>query len=174
MIFVASLMSLIRSFESFEGELILGTPFRFSVYSTKIYSLINQTPMNYGGATALSMLILLAILPLVILQHWISRRRHYNTLTGRSQPTPFSLGKWRWPIAVAVYAAACLATIIPLFFLVAGSLMNLYGHFEIERVWSLRHWGTVFSDPGFLKSLNNTMVLGLGTMAVSIVACGLL
>lgn len=174
MIFVASLMSLIRSFESFEVELILGTPFRFSVYSTKIYSLINQTPMNYGGATALSMFILLAILPLVILQHWVSRRRHYNTLTGRYQPTLFSLGKWRWPIAVAVYAAACLATIIPLFFLVAGSLMNLYGHFEIERVWSLRHWGTVFSDPGFLKSLNNTMVLGLGTMAVSIVACGLL
>jgi iron(III) transport system permease protein len=31
MIFVASLMSLIRSFESFEVELVLGTPFRFSV-----------------------------------------------------------------------------------------------------------------------------------------------
>ncbi|HTN70414.1 MAG TPA: iron ABC transporter permease [Methylomirabilota bacterium] len=174
MIFVASLMSLIRSFESFEVELILGTPFRFSVYSTKIYSLINQTPMNYSGATALSMFILLAILPLVILQHWVSRRRHYNTLTGRYKPTLFSLGKWRWPIAVAVYAAACLATIIPLVFLVTGSVMNLYGHFEIERIWSLRHWGTVFSDPGFLKSLSNTVVLGLGTMAVSVIACALL
>ena len=39
MVCVASLMSLIRSFESFEVELVLGTPFRFSVYSTKIYSL---------------------------------------------------------------------------------------------------------------------------------------
>ena len=60
MVCVASLMSLIRSFESFEVELVLGTPFRFSVYSTKIYSLIHQTPVNYAGATALSMLILAA------------------------------------------------------------------------------------------------------------------
>ncbi len=48
MVCVASLMSLIRSFESFEVELVLGTPFRFSVYSTKIYALIHQTPVNYG------------------------------------------------------------------------------------------------------------------------------
>ena len=62
MVCVASLMSLIRSFESFEVELVLGTPFRFSVYSTKIYSLIHQTPVNYAGATALSMLILTTVL----------------------------------------------------------------------------------------------------------------
>ena len=174
MIFVASLMSLIRSFESFEVELVLGTPFRFSVYSTKIYSLIHQTPMNYGGATALSLFILLCILPLVVLQHWVSHRRQYTTLTGRYKPTLFELGKWRWPIAGAVFMVASLATIIPLIFLVTGSVMNLFGHFEIERVWSLRHWGMVLSDHGFLKSLKNTLVLGFSTMAIAIVAYGLL
>jgi iron(III) transport system permease protein len=174
MIFVASLMSLIRSFESFEVELVLGTPFRFSVYSTKIYSLIHQTPMNYGGATALSLFILLCILPLVVMQHWVSHRRQYTTLTGRYKPTLFELGKWRWPIAGAVFMVASLATIIPLIFLVTGSVMNLFGHFEIERVWSLRHWGMVLSDHGFLKSLKNTLVLGFSTMAIAIVAYGLL
>ena len=174
MIFVASLMSLIRSFESFEVELVLGTPFRFSVYSTKIYSLIHQTPMNYGGATALSLFILLCILPLVVMQHWVSQRRQYTTLTGRYKPTLFELGKWRWPIAGGVFLVASLATIIPLIFLVTGSVMNLFGHFEIERVWSLRHWGVVLGDHGFLKSLKNTLVLGLSTMAIAIVAYGLL
>ena len=120
MVCVASLMSLIRSFESFEVELVLGTPFRFSVYSTKIYALIHQTPVNYAGATALSMLVLSAILPLVILQHWVSHRRHFTTLTGRFKPTLFALGKWRWPIAMAVFLVASLATIIPLTFLVDG------------------------------------------------------
>lgn len=169
MVCVASLMSLIRSFESFEVELVLGTPFRFSVYSTKIYSLIHQTPVNYAGATALSLLILTTVLPLVILQHWISRRRQYTTLTGRFKPTLFSLGKWRWPAAVAVFVVAGLATILPLVFLLTGSLMNLYGHFELERVWSLRHWGVVLGDPGFLKALKNTLSLGLATMAVALV-----
>lgn len=69
---------------------------------------------------------------------------------------------------------ASLATIIPLIFLVTGSVMNLFGHFEIERVWSLRHWGMVLSDHGFLKSLKNTLVLGFSTMAIAIVAYGLL
>jgi iron(III) transport system permease protein len=169
MVCVASLMSLIRSFESFEVELVLGTPFRFSVYSTKIYSLIYQTPVNYAGATALSMLILSAILPLVLLQHWISQRRQFTTLTGRYKPTLFSLGKWRWPIALAVFSVAGLATILPLTFLLMGSVMNLYGHFDIERVWSLRHWGVVLSDPGFLKAAKNTLTLGFSTMAVSVV-----
>jgi iron(III) transport system permease protein len=169
MVCVASLMSLIRSFESFEVELVLGTPFRFSVYSTKIYSLIHQTPVNYAGAAALSMLILTTVLPLVILQQWISQRRQYTTLTGRFKPTLFSLGKWRWPAAVAVFAVASLATILPLVFLLAGSLMNLYGHFELERVWSLRHWGVVLGDPAFLKALKNTLTLGLSTMAVALV-----
>ena len=174
MILVASLMSLIRSFESFEIELVLGTPFRFSVYSTKIYSLIHQTPMNYGGATALSMFILVIILPLVILQQWVSQRNRYTTVTGRFKSTLFELGKWRWPVAVGVFAVASLATIIPLTFLVAGSVMNLFGHFELERLWSLRHWGTVLGDTGFLKALKNTVTLGGATMAVAIVTFGLL
>jgi iron(III) transport system permease protein len=174
MVCVASLMSLIRSFESFEVELVLGTPFRFSVYSTKIYSLIHQTPVNYAGATALSMLILAAILPLVILQHWISHRRQYTTLTGRFKPTLFALGNWRWPVAIAVFLVAAFATILPLTFLLMGSVMNLYGHFEIERVWSLRHWGVVLGDPGFLRSLKNTLALGFGTMTVAVVVYGLI
>ena len=174
MVCVASLLSLIRSFESFEVELVLGTPFRFSVYSTKIYSLIHQTPVNYAGATALSTLILATVLPLVILQHWISHRRQYTTLTGRFKPTLFSLGKWRWPVAVAVFLVASLATLLPLAFLLTGSMMNLYGHFEIERVWSLRHWSLVLGDPGFLKALKNTLTLGVSTMVVALVLFSLI
>jgi len=120
------------------------------------------------------MLILATVLPLVILQHWVSQRRQFTTLTGRYKPTLFSLGKWRWPIAIAVFLVAGFATILPLTFLLMGSVMNLYGHFEIERVWSLRHWGLVLSDPGFLKALKNTLMLGLATMAVSVVAYSLI
>ena len=174
MIFVASVMSAIRSFESFEVELVLGTPFRFSVYSTKIYSLIHQTPVNYGGATALSLLILLAILPLVILQQRVTSRGHYTTLTSSFKPTLVSLGKWRWPITLAVFLVAILATIIPLTFLAMGSFMNLFGYFELERVWSLRHWSTVFNDPGFLSSMKNSLTLGFGTMTLSVVLFGFL
>jgi iron(III) transport system permease protein len=111
---------------------------------------------------------------LVILQHWVSQRRQFTTLTGRYKPTLFGLGKWRWPVASAVFGVAAFATILPLTFLLLGSVMNLYGHFEIDRVWSLRHWGVVLGDPGFLKALRNTLTLGFATMAVSVVAYSLI
>jgi iron(III) transport system permease protein len=134
--------------------------------------MIHQTPMNYGGATVLSMSILAIILPLVVMQQWVTQRSRYTTVTGRFKPTLFELGGWRWPVAIAVFAIASLATIIPFTFLVAGSVMNLFGHFEIERVWSLRHWGTVLGDEGFIKAVKNTLILGFGTMIVSVIVFG--
>src|SRR5262249_43670573 len=43
------------------------------------------------------------------------------------------------------------------------------GHFELERVWSLRHWAVVLGDPGFLKALKNTLTLGLATTVLAVV-----
>jgi iron(III) transport system permease protein len=98
---VVFLASLIRSLEAFEIELVLGTPIQFSVYSTKIYSLINSSPVNYGSATALSMFILVVAMPLVLLQFWITRRRNYTTVSAhtrlarlpqrRPSPSPISI-----------------------------------------------------------------------------------
>ena len=75
---------------------------------------------------------------------------------------------------MAVFLVAGFATILPLTFLLMGSVMNLYGHFEIERVWSLRHWGVVLGDPGFLRAWKNTLILGFATMIVAVVAYSLI
>ena len=131
MVCVASLMSLIRSFESFEVELVLGTPFRFSVYSTKIYSLIHQTPVNYAGATALSMLILNcdpAVGHLAALGQSPPAVHHAHRAVTSRHCSRWESGAGRSP--GAVFMVASLATIIPLIFLLTGSVMNLYRPFR--------------------------------------------
>ncbi|HEY7064177.1 MAG TPA: iron ABC transporter permease [Chloroflexota bacterium] len=173
-ILVVFLASLIRSFEAFEVELVLGTPIQFSVYSTKIYGLINQSPVNYGGATALSMIILLAALPLVLLQLWVTRRRSYTTVTGHAKTARIALRRWRRPVAVAVFGVAFLCTIIPVAFMMLGSLMGLFGYFGARETFTLRHWLTVLAEPRFGRALLNTLILGVGTAGAGVLLYSLM
>jgi iron(III) transport system permease protein len=52
--------------------------------------------------------------------------------------------------------------VLPLTTLVIGTFMELFGHFDLENTWTVRHWTGAFSDPVFLRSLKNTIVFGLG------------
>lgn len=40
--------------------------------------------------------------------------------------------------------------------------MEVFGFFNIDSPWTLRHWQTAFLDPIFLRSLLNTFSLGVG------------
>jgi iron(III) transport system permease protein len=42
-----------------------------------------------------------------------------------------------------------------------GTFMELFGHFDLEKTWTVRHWTGTFADPIFLRSLKNTLVIGL-------------
>ena len=77
-------LQLLRIFQSFETELLLGLPFDFYVYSTKIFELVRQPVPNYGVATVLASLTLLVIAVIIPAQRWIIQRRRYTTITGIS------------------------------------------------------------------------------------------
>lgn len=167
-VLVVLLMSIIRSLEAFEIELILGAPRRIDVYSTKIYRLLQQEPPLFAPATALSVLILVFMVPLIALQRWYTGRRRFTTITGQFKSQLVRLRRWKWPAFIFVAMAVCLLTIVPLCFLLLGTFMRLYGFFHIPQPWTLKHWQTLVSDPIFLRSFLNTLVLALGTAIVSV------
>lgn len=167
-VLVVLLMSIIRSLEAFEIELILGAPGRIDVYSTKIYRLLQQEPPLFAPATALSVLILVLMVPLIALQRWYTGRRRFTTVTGQFRGGLIRLRRWRWPAFIFVAMAVCLLTIVPLCFLLLGTFMRLYGFFHIPHPWTLKHWQTLVSDPIFLRSFFNTLVLALGTAIFSV------
>ena len=159
--------------QTFEIELILGTPIRFFVYSTKIYALLRQEPPLFGAASALSSLMLLLIVPAVVCQRWLLERRHYATVTGRFVQRQTALGAWRGPAFVLVSVVAVVLTLVPLSMLVVGSLMKLLGYFQIRNPWTLAHWRRVLTDAIFVRSAVNTITIGLGTALASVIACTL-
>jgi iron(III) transport system permease protein len=170
-ILAALLLSTIRTLEAFEVEWILGLPTRFYVYSTMIYQFVRQEPAQFGAATALSVLMLVAIVPLILSQHWLSHRRSFTTVTGRFQNTRVQLRGWRWPLFALVVLVLLVVTFLPLVFLLLGSFMTIFGFFNLPQPWTLNHWQTVLSSHVLVGALTNTVVMGASAALVSVVAC---
>lgn len=160
---VVLLLSIIHSLQAFEIEMILGVPFRFYVFSTQIYTLLQQDPPRFPAAMALSSVILGCMLPFIVLQRWAIERRSFVTLSGQYKGHKARLGRWRLPVFLLVLAVALLITVVPFVFLVLATLMKLFGFFNIPEPWTTAHWSRVLSEQIFVNSLWNTLLLAAGT-----------
>ncbi|HEY6365786.1 MAG TPA: ABC transporter permease subunit [Candidatus Binatia bacterium] len=156
-------LQLLRVFQSFETEYLLGLPFGFYVYSTKIYALVRDPVPNYGEATVLASITLLMIAVIIPLQRWILERRRYTTITGSFRPGLIDLGKWNYGLFGLIAILLALLTAGPLAILVLGSFMQRIGYFVLG--FTLDHWRLVLTDPVFIKALRTTVVLA-GSAAI--------
>jgi iron(III) transport system permease protein len=150
-------LQLLRVFQSFETEYLLGMPFGFYVYSTKIFALIRDPVPNYGEATVLASVTLLMIAIIIPLQRWILERRRYTTISGSFRPGLIDLGRWNTVTFGLIAFLLLLLTAGPLLVLVLGSFMTRIGYFVLG--FTLEHWKFVLNDPVFLKALRTTLIL---------------
>ncbi len=158
-------LQLLRVFQSFETEYLLGVPFGFYVYSTKIFALVRDPIPNYGEATVLASITLLMIALIIPLQRWILERRRYTTITGSFRPGLIDLGRWNYIAFGLIAFLLVLLTVGPLLILVLGSFMTRIGYFVLG--FTLDHWKLVLSDPVFIKALRSTLVLATTAAIVS-------
>ena len=163
------LLSILRAFQSVEIEVLLGLPFRYFVFGSKIFDLVQNEPPDFGAATAMGIIILGAIIPLIIGQYYMTSRRNYTTLSGKYQAQVNNLRKWKWPVFGFVLFLVFLMTIFPMIFLVMGSLMKFSGFFyEVPGgPWTTTHWGRILTDSTFLLSMRNTLFMALGAATLS-------
>jgi len=147
----------IRIFSSFETEFLLGLPFGFYVYSTKIFMLVRDEIPNYGEATVLASVTLLLVMVIIPVQRWVLERRRYTTITGSFRPGLVDLGNWNYVTFGAITSLVVLLTVGPLCVLLMGSFMTRIGYFSLG--FTLEHWIFVLNDPVFLKSLWTTLII---------------
>ena len=168
-ILVTTILGIIHSLEAFEVELLLGTPIGLQVYSTKIHELVTWEPPQFAPAMALSTVFLAILLLMVALQRRFIAKRVYTTITGRGftvRRTP--LGRWRYPAFALILAFALVITVIPTTLLLTGTFMKLFGFFHIAQPWTLDNWRHTLQDPVLLRSVGNTLAIGLGSGLVGV------
>jgi iron(III) transport system permease protein len=164
---MVAVLAIIRGMQSFETERILGTPAGIDVYATLLVTMVTEEVPRMEEGIVLSVIVLMSLIPLIFIQRMYVGNRQYTTVSSRMKPTITDIGNWRWPAFIFVAIVIALLTIVPFISLVAGSLMTRWGYFDIENVWTLKHWKLVLSDDIFLKALFTTLRLGVIAAFVS-------
>lgn len=162
---VVLMLSLVRLFESFEVEYLLGIPWGFFVLSTKIVDLARAEPPLVNQAAALGSIILIFLAALIPLQRWLIARRQFTTVTGQIKSKLIDVGKWKYVFAAAVGALLLLAVGVPILSVAGGAFMVRFGFFNLPTTWTLDYWRNALSDPNLLSALTNTLIVA-GTAAI--------
>jgi len=161
MILAVSVLSFIRGLQSFNTELLLGTPAGIYVYSTKIYDFLQREPRSYGEATALGS-IFFFVLAILLFFYWkyLSGSKKFTVVTGQGYSTMrVKLGKWRYAALAGCWAYVAVMMFLPLAFLILGSFMRRYGFFNIASPFTFAHWHDLLSDAIFLEALKNSLLI---------------
>jgi iron(III) transport system permease protein len=158
------ILSFVVGLEYFDVPLLLGTPVGIRVFSTQIYALItDQTPADYGAASALALLLVAIVIALVAAQWRILGTRRYTTVTGKSyRQDRWDIGRWRWAGTAFIVVYVVLAIVAPLGQLLVGSLQPFFGG---TGDYSLVNYRWLVENPTTLTALRNTLVVALGAVA---------
>jgi iron(III) transport system permease protein len=170
MILAIAVLSFIKGLESFNIELLLGTPAGIFVYGTRIYDYLHQEPPAFGEATALGSVFLLVLALLAVFyRFYFQNKRKFAVVTGQGYSTlRVKLGKWRYVALGGIVLWFAVMILLPLCFLVLGSFMRRYGFFGIKDPFTLAHWQGLFGDPLFLGSLENSLIIAATTAVLSV------
>jgi ABC-type spermidine/putrescine transport system permease subunit II len=157
-IVVVFLLSVIRIFSSFETELLLGVPWGFYVYATKIVDLARQEPPLVNQAAALGSVILVFLVLFIPIQRRLIARRQFTAVTGQFKPKIIDLGVWRYPATAFVGLVVFSLTVVPILSVFGGSFMTRFGFFNLPKTWTLDYWKMALTDPRIIQGLQNTLI----------------
>jgi iron(III) transport system permease protein len=168
-ILAVAALSFIRGLESFNTELLLGTPVGLYVYATRIYDYTRHEPAAYGEATALGSVFLVVLAILAYFYHQRLKGKKFTVVTGQGYSTlRIKLGTWKYIAAGGCIAYIIVMMFLPLAFLMLGSVMRRYGFFHLREPFSLVHWQNLFGDPIFFGALKNSLIIGVITAVAAV------
>jgi iron(III) transport system permease protein len=166
-----AMLVFIRAIEAFEVPALIGLPGRVYVLTTDIYSnMTAKAPPDLGGASALSVLMLLLVLGLLNAYGRLSRHsERYATITGKGfRPRPFDLGRLR-PLAAALLVLNfVLLLVVPMAMLVWASLLPFYQPLSLAafKLITLNNYRTVLSSD-HLPYVLNTLLIAFATATIA-------
>lgn len=166
----AALLMFVQSLESFEVPGLLGLQNGIYVFTSRIYFVLRQYPIDYGSAGAYALGLLAIAAAGVLLAGWLQRNaRGYQTVTGKAfRPQPIHLGRARPWVAAGVVLFFAVTVVLPVGVLVYASLLKFYAAPSVDalRTMTFDNYAEVVRNPLAGTALVNSLLLGLGAATV--------
>ncbi len=171
-IMALSMLVFIRAVEAFEVPALVGLPGRISVITTDIYTnMVARAPPDVGGASALSVMMLLVVFVLLYIYGRLSRHaERFATITGKGfRPRPFDLGRLRYVAAGILIFNFVLLLLVPMLMLVWVSLLPFFQPVSAAafKLISLNNYRTVL-DSGQFELMLNTLTVAVTTATLAV------
>jgi len=166
----SGILSFVVAMESFEIPQLLGTPGNIFVLTTRIYDLAYGGHVaNFGAAMALALILLALTGSLIVVQWRLLRGRAYTTVSGRGfKAQPLDLGPGRWIAFGAILTFFILFGALPFVVLLLNSFMELSGFISME-MFTTEHWRSALGRDEVLKSIMDTLLVGVASATVGVV-----
>lgn len=148
---------------------VLGAPANIHVLTTYIFKLTAWTPPLYSTAAAVAILLMLVTGALVLLQQKVLSRRSYTTVAGKAfRPRSLNLGPWRWMTLGLAVLYLFIVVVLPMAALLVAAFRKFLFIRNIESLfdgkqYSLVHFHAIFDNPLTVRSIWNTMEVGVIT-----------
>lgn len=151
---------------------VLGTPGDIPVLTTYIFKLTNWSPPLYSTAASVAIILMVVTGFLVWLQHRIVSRRSYTTVAGKAfRPAQLRLGPWRYLTLGLAVVYLFVVVVLPTLALIVAAFRRFLFIRDLPSLFDMRHYGLMhferlFANPLALRSIWNTMEVGLITALV--------
>lgn len=157
-------------FALFSIPLVIGTPAGIDILPVEIVNMVaHQYPSNKAGALGLSLVVVAVVALCWLLQRRLVASGHHATISGRASRTAaLQLGRWRWPVRIAMLAFMALTAVLPLAGLIAVSLQRYWTANISLSSLSLSAYESLFENDLVWGGLKNSIVLALVGATVAI------
>ncbi|WP_438349340.1 ABC transporter permease [Paenibacillus sp. FA6] len=165
------LLVFLASLDNFGIPSFLGTPVNISVLSTLIYEeIISFGPSAFARGASLSVILSIIAIFGTLLQ-WLSVRKSKSDDTARLDNQPrYNLGKHRLWLSLLIWISLIFITIVPLFSMISLSLKRAYGRpLNMTNLTFENYKYILFNNPKIWQSIQNSLLLALGTLIVCLV-----
>jgi iron(III) transport system permease protein len=150
----------------------LGAPANIAVLTTYIFKLTAWTPPLYNTAAAVSIILMAVTGILVFLQHLTLSSRSYTTVAGKAfRPRSLNLGPWRWVTLALAIMYLFVVVVLPTFALIVAAFRKFMFIRDIPALFDLKqytlvHFESIFDNPLTVRSIWNTMKVGVVTAVI--------
>ena len=148
---------------------VLGAPANISVLTTYIFKLTNWSPPLYSTAAAVAIILMVVTGALVLLQQRVLAGRSFITVAGKAfRPRVLDLGPWRWLTLALALLYLVIVVVLPTLALIVAAFRRFLFIPDAASLFDMRHYSlvhfeSIFDNPLTIRSIWNTMEVGLVT-----------
>lgn len=166
---IGALLVFVKVISEYGTPATLGKRIGYNVFTTEIHRYATVAPISFGTAAALTSILVTICLLFWMGQTYITNRKTYHLISGKgSRPKVKELKGWaRFAAWVYVIFIVVVAIGIPIFSVLATSLINLRGYgLRLDNL-TLDHYAGLFATNKAIRSIYNSFFLAITSATIA-------